>query len=144
VARDGNLYFAGRLLNENEPRLYSSEYVNGVYESPQPLSGPISTESAIDPYVDPDERFILYAVYLREDTFGLIDLYVSHRQPDGTWGAAVNLGERVNSDGFERFPSLSRDGKYLFFASGAGDQFPNGQTWYYWIAVRELAHLRDY
>jgi len=144
VARNGNLYFAGRPLNENEPRLYSSEYVSGAYQSPQPLSGAVSTEGAIDPYVDPDERFVLYAVHLREDTFGLIDLYLSQKQQDGTWGAAMNLGELVNTDGFERFPSLSRDGKYLFFARGTGDQFPNGQTAYYWIAVAELAHLRDY
>jgi TolB protein len=143
VAKNGNLYFAGRLLNETEPRLYRSELVGGSYQTPQPLTGAISGENAVDPYVDPDERFLLYAVYMRGDTYGLIDIYVSHRQEDGSWSAAVNLGNRVNTEHFERFPSMSRDGKYLFFTRCTGNQFPDAQTRYYWIDVRGLEQLRD-
>ena len=87
---------------------------------------------------------MLFAVLLRDDTHGLIDLYVSHKQGDGSWGTAVNLGERVNTEHFERFASISRDGQYLFFARCFGDQFPDQHTRFCWIGVEGLAQLRDY
>ena len=43
------------------------------------------------------------------------DMYVSFRRPDGTWSEGHNLGEKINR-GHRSMPSLSPDGKYLFFA----------------------------
>ena len=43
-----------------------------------------------------------------------LDIYVSRRLSDG-WGAPESLGEPVNSSGYEAFPSISADGKTLFF-----------------------------
>ncbi len=36
-------------------------------------------------------------------------------ESDGSWTDAINLGITINTGKQERFPSLSPDGKYLFF-----------------------------
>lgn len=59
----------------------------------------------------------LYLSSNRAGTFGNQDLWVSHRQPDGTWGGLVNLGPLVNTTALESSPTLSIDGHYLYFSS---------------------------
>ena len=49
--------------------------------------------------------------------FGLSDLFISFRDEDGNWRKPQNLGDRVNTQYWERRPFVSFDGKYLFFAS---------------------------
>ncbi|MBU2950585.1 OmpA family protein [Tamlana agarivorans] len=51
------------------------------------------------------------------DSYGGFDLYVSEIKPDGTLGAPKNLGSTVNTAKDEKYPALSLDEKYLFFAS---------------------------
>src|SRR5215831_434027 len=44
------------------------------------------------------------------DAFGDADLYVARRERvDLPWGAPVNLGDTINTAGFEGFPALSRN-----------------------------------
>lgn len=59
----------------------------------------------------------LYFASDRVGGFGGIDLYMSKRLPNGKFGAPVNLGNEINSNADEDFPSLSPDGKTLFFSS---------------------------
>ena len=42
------------------------------------------------------------------------DIYLSRREDSG-WGEPINLEAPVNSPGYEGFPSISADGKYLYF-----------------------------
>lgn len=53
----------------------------------------------------------------REGGFGKADLWVSFRDPDGTWGEGINLGNKINTPGNESIPHLSPDGEYLFYTS---------------------------
>ncbi len=53
--------------------------------------------------------------------------------PEGSWGMPVRLGGAVNTEAFERFPSLSRDGKFLFFIRSIGQQFVGDQAHFYWV-----------
>ncbi len=46
--------------------------------------------------------------------FGREDIYSSKREADG-WSAPENLGNTVNSAGYEAFPSISADFKTLYF-----------------------------
>ena len=43
------------------------------------------------------------------------DLYISFRQKDGSWGPAINMGDKVNSDKWEAYASVTSDGKYILF-----------------------------
>lgn len=48
---------------------------------------------------------------------GGLDLYVSHRGLDGKWGPSQNLGTTINTEYDENYPTLSPDGRTLYFAS---------------------------
>lgn len=53
----------------------------------------------------------------RADSKGLSDLYISHRQDDGSWSEPKNMGPNVNSINRETTPFISADKTSLFFAS---------------------------
>ncbi|TND07426.1 MAG: tpn50 [Bacteroidetes bacterium] len=48
---------------------------------------------------------------------GGTDIFMSKRLPTGKWGPPVNLGTEINTKMDEDFPSLSPDGKTLYFSS---------------------------
>jgi len=77
------------------------------------------------PSINCDGR-ALYFVSDRPGGFGGTDIWVSYKEPDGTWGPAANLGRIVNSDQDEEAPFIADDGVTLYFASnghpGLGDQ----------------------
>ncbi|MBS1904343.1 MAG: OmpA family protein [Bacteroidetes bacterium] len=51
------------------------------------------------------------------DKWGNTDIYVTLRQPDGTWGTPINLGPTINTSFSERKAFLHPDGKTLYFCS---------------------------
>ena len=122
-ARSGNLYLYGSLDIMPQGRgIVRSRFVDGKYQAYESL-GPHVNFQHDDPYpnhsptVDPDERFVIF-VSTRPGGFGTNDLYISYRQPDDTWGPAINLGPKINTIGTANsWPQLSPDGKFLFFVS---------------------------
>ncbi|QQY83200.1 OmpA family protein [Tamlana sp. s12] len=63
----------------------------------------------------------LYFAANYPDGYGGFDLYVSNIKPDGTLDTPKNLGSEVNTAKDEKYPALSLDDKYLFFASKGHD-----------------------
>lgn len=143
VARNGNLYFTGRILTERTPAIFLSRYVNGQYARPEKLSGPIAEEALliVDPWIDPDERFMLVSCPPAEGPPMRNDIGISRRQADGTWSKPVRLGGPVNTQAAERFASLSADGKYLFFIRSYSQQFVGDQAHFYWVETKDIPEL---
>ncbi len=52
-----------------------------------------------------------------QDAVGGYDLYVSDIKADGTLGVPKNLGKTINTSFDDKYPALSLDDKYLYFAS---------------------------
>jgi hypothetical protein len=116
LSANGALYYQYS-HNDNGWDLYHSRYTDGQYGEPENLGDLINTphnESA--PFISPDESFLLFHSN-RPGGYGSMDIYVSFRHPDGSWGQPVNLGANVNSSASDWRPVLSPDGKYLFFSS---------------------------
>jgi len=65
-------------------------------------------------------------------------LYISYRNPDGSWTAPKNMGDMINR-GEGRFPSFSPDGRYLFFTS-----YRTGQAGYYWVDAQIIDYLQEH
>ncbi|MDR9373945.1 MAG: OmpA family protein [Schleiferiaceae bacterium] len=65
-----------------------------------------------------DGQVIFFAGCNRPDGLGSCDIYVSIRQENGDWGRPHNLGKRINSGLWESQPSISADGKTLYFVRG--------------------------
>lgn len=84
----------------------------------EPAIGPFNTASVDGcPFISPDGR-TFYMASNRAGGFGGLDIWVSTRASvDDPWGAPQNMGARVNSNVDDFCPTISRDGKLLYFAS---------------------------
>jgi len=117
--KNGTLYFGSQ---RKEARGVGDIYravpqKNGGY-AVENLGPPVNTGAGeYEAFVTEDERLMLLAITRRSDSLGDIDLYVSHKQPDGKWSEPVNLGPEINSPGRELSPKLTPDGRYLIWMS---------------------------
>lgn len=115
---DGFLYFfSSRPGGFGGSDLYSVEIKKDDFSDPKNLGPNVNTEAGeSDACVSPDGSYLVFTSS-REDGHGKGDLYVTFKQPDGGWSRAVNLGPTVNTEATEFCPSLTPDGRYLFFTS---------------------------
>ena len=117
VTRDGTLYFDSRRSIPGYPegrRIFRARRVNGVFQTAEPLPAVINETGASNPYIDPDERYIIFGSG-RPGGAGSLDLYISYRTGDG-WSTPQDLGPRVNSTAVEFCPMVSPDGRWLYFS----------------------------
>ncbi len=68
------------------------------------------------PFLNPAGDKLYFSANM-PDSYGGFDLYVSTVNPDGTLGTPKNLGNTINTSEDEKYPSFSKDGKYLYFSS---------------------------
>jgi hypothetical protein len=66
--------------------------------------------------LSPDGNTIYFASDKRGGRGGL-DIYFAKKDASGQWKASENLGSMINTEYDENFPSLSADGKKMYFAS---------------------------
>jgi Tol biopolymer transport system component len=121
VTADGTLYFSSnRDGGAGAGDIYRARLVDGRYAEPENLGDSINARTSEgDPYVSPDERYLLFVSYNRAGGRGDGDLYISVRR-DGVWSKAENLGPEINSPALEFCPIVSPDGKWLYFTSERG------------------------
>lgn len=79
--------------------------------------------------LSPDGRYIFFAGCDRPDNNGRCDLYFCKREGD-SWSEAYNLGTMVNGAAWESQPSVSSDGKTIFFASNRNGGKGLTDIWY--------------
>jgi ankyrin repeat protein len=97
--------------------IFRAKLVGGRYSTPEKLGPAINSEAVEDePFIAADESFLIFSS-MRPGGFGGADLYISFRRKDGSWTQARNLGPEINTVHAERFPAVSRDGRYFFFGS---------------------------
>lgn len=122
VTDDGTLYFGSARRDGNRgpagtSDLWRSRLVDGRYTEPENLGDVINTSGQdIEAWVAPDESYIIFSSKGRADSRGSYDLYISYRRGE-TWSEPQNLGDTVNSEGWEFGARMSPDGRYLFFTS---------------------------
>ncbi len=118
MTKDKTLYFA--YLPDDGSRnmdIFTSKFKNKAYEKPVKLPPHINSEKFEgDPFIDSHERFLIFAGFEREKTYGKSDLYISFKLKNG-WSKAINLGKPINSHGFDGSPYVTSDDKYLIFTS---------------------------
>jgi hypothetical protein len=93
------------------------------------VKGAVNTAAAeYEAFVTEDEKLMLLTASRRPDSLGDFDLYVSHRQADGSWGEPVNLGPEINSPARELSPKLTPDGHSLIWTSCRTPPLPSRPT----------------
>ena len=78
--------------------------------------------------LSPDGRLLFFTACFRSDSYGSCDLYFSEKKGDA-WTVARNMGAFINSDLWDAQPSISPDGKTLYFASNREGTFGSSDLW---------------
>jgi len=93
VSTNGTLYFSSnRDGGKGSGDIYHTQFVNGKYSTPENLGDSINTKTFEgDPYIAPDENFLILTAYNRSDGLGDGDLYISLNR-DGHWTPGEKSG----------------------------------------------------
>jgi Tol biopolymer transport system component len=119
--------------------IYCSPFDGREHGSPERLPSTVNTSSREgQPFIAPDERYLIFSSNGYPDGVGDYDLYISVRDADDSWSRAINLGEGVNSPYQELCPVVSRDGQHLFFLSSRG-----GSHSVYWVDATSIEPLKE-
>jgi len=115
-----------------------SRLKDGKRQAPEKMGLIVNTgEWTAHPFIAPDESYLIWDSE-REGGYGDSDLYISFRQNDGSWGPAINMGDKVNSDKWDAFASVTSDSKYLLFNRSIDED----NTDIYWVDAQIIETLR--
>ena len=100
----------------NSREIIALKYCEGKYLITERVRLPSKDSSDVDvhPCIAPDESYLIFCSG-RSGSYGKADLWVSFFSDDASWSKPQNLGNKINTSASEGFPSLSYDGKYIFF-----------------------------
>lgn len=113
----GTYYFDEATMEGN---IRYSRLIDGKREKPKSLNTEIVMgKMKAHPFIAPDESYLIWDDE-SEGGQGDNDLYISFRQKDESWGPAINLGDKINTESAEAYGSISPDGKYFFFHRSYG------------------------
>ncbi len=135
ISIDGTIYFPIEVI-PNRRDIFKAPCIDGQYPAREPLQTDIN--SSFDdsgPFIAPDESYLLFSSN-RPGGYGVKDIYISCRLPNGDWTTPENMGYLINSGRFDTWVSLSPDGRYLFFQSSGR------QSYIYWIKALIIDYLK--
>jgi outer membrane protein OmpA-like peptidoglycan-associated protein/Tol biopolymer transport system component len=97
-------------------KLYESKFTNGDWQLPSPIENVNNYGDSTDLIGGPSISFDGNTLFFFASIgFGnSADIYFSTREKSG-WSVPQSIGAPINTDGYEGFPSISADGKYLYF-----------------------------
>ncbi len=142
ITSNGTLYFFGHaegLESMNNFGIYRSELINGNYAKPELLPASINAAKGVlnwTPFIAPDESYLLFSSNRLNNQQ---DIFISYKRSDGTWTEAHNLGEAINTNRGERFPSVSPDGKFLFFTRWVAP----GNEDVMWVSAKIIDKIKE-
>jgi Tol biopolymer transport system component len=131
VAKNGDLYFTvAAAYGKGKEDIVMCTPVRDVYSKPVSLPEAINSPNyEFNPFIDPDEQFIIFSSQGRKDDLGGGDLYISRKDKEGSWLPAKHLPAPINSAGLDYCPYVTRDKKYFIFTSNrANSQFSDLKT----------------
>ncbi len=120
TADQQSIFFTGRegLSGAYDEDIYvSTKDANGKWKDPKPISKMINSSfNEGTCTISGDGRKLIFTSCLGRKTYGGCDLFISYKRGD-EWSKPKNLGATINSRYWESQPSLSPDGRTLYFVS---------------------------
>ncbi len=115
LTADGKqLIYTARLYGQED--FIMSTKKDGVWQKGVPLNGVNTEQNEGAQSISADGKFLVFTACNRKDGYGSCDLYYSEIR-DGRWTPAANIGSPINSRGWESQPSISADGRAIYFTS---------------------------
>jgi len=145
ITADGSQFVYTRLIEDSRSfggkneNIYSSNLRQETWFPAVPLKGLNTEFNEGAPTISGDGKTLVFTAcelhgeYGAERTgFGSCDLFISYNV-EGEWQPATNIGRPVNSQYWETQPSITADGKTIFFIRGkiGDDRKPKEQDIYY-------------
>jgi Tol biopolymer transport system component len=132
LTKNGDLFY----FNISKFKTYYAPNKNGKFPEVQE----VEIEFGVHAFISPTQDYIVVNARNKEDAQrNDSEIYVYFKKQDGTWSKPINLGNEVNSNFRETSPSITPDGKYLFF-SRYNDE--GGLPNFYWVSTEIIENLR--
>jgi outer membrane protein OmpA-like peptidoglycan-associated protein/tetratricopeptide (TPR) repeat protein len=128
TADESTLIFT-RKINNNED-FYKSENTNGKWNTATYLSNQINTEKYNEgaQSISQDGKYLFFTGCNRPDGLGRCDIYIAQKRGND-WGKPVDLNPPINTSGWESQPSISADGRTLYFVSNRKGGYGGYDIW---------------
>lgn len=115
--------------NDDEDLVISRKDLQGRWTPPESISKNINTQlNEGTCAISADGRRLIFTSCSGRDGIGSCDLYESVKVGDA-WSAPKNLGRNVNSQEWESQPTLSADGRTLYFVSDRSSGVGRRDIW---------------
>lgn len=141
LTADGESMIFTRLVGRQED-FFVSKKIDSIWQTATPVAELNTENNEGAQTISPDGKMLLFAAKDRPDGFGSFDIYFSKNQ-NGQWTAPKGF-PAINTEAWESQPSISADGRTIYFAStragGLGGidiwfvRFENGR----WSAAQNL------
>lgn len=112
-----------------DENLYASQLIKGNWSAPKSISDKINTSSNEGTCsISADGRTLVFTSCDGKNSLGSCDLYISKKVGED-WSVPENLGSGVNTSFWEAQPSLSNDGRVLYFSSDRQGGYGRKDLW---------------
>jgi len=132
TADENSIIFTGRkgfTLHDDEDMYISRKDSIGNWRKPESISMNINSQyNEGTCAISADGRTLIFTSCVGRDGFGSCDLFISYKTGD-EWTMPVNLGRAINSRSWESQPSLSADGRELYFISNRAGGVGKRDIW---------------
>ncbi|MES2558940.1 MAG: OmpA family protein [Bacteroidota bacterium] len=131
TSADDRMLIYTRLVGGQQEDFYvSMKQSDGSWGKPYNMGVPINTEENEGTItLSPDGQYVFFTGCNRQDGQGSCDIYFSALDGD-QWKAPKNLGFPINTRAWESQPSLSFDGKTIYFTSDRPGGFGGMDIWF--------------
>jgi len=133
IAPDNCLYFS------REGVIHKAELINGTYRKVSKLEAAFNYDCG-DQVFSKNMDYVIFSSP-RKGGFGNNNLYIALKKDNGKWTDGINMGTKINTEGFELAPYISPDNKYLFFTRR--DKYSNASTSdIYWVGLNIVSTIK--
>lgn len=128
TADESELIFTRKISNNED--FYKSIKVDGKWQTATYLSSNINTPQYNEgaQSISQDGKYLFFTGCNRPDGLGRCDIYVAKKESDD-WGKPYDLQPPVNTPGWESQPSISSDGRTLYFVSNRKGGYGGYDIW---------------
>lgn len=129
ITADENTLIFTRKINNNED-FYQSVKVDGKWQTATYLSDRINTEKYNEGALSLSQngKIIFFTGCNRPDGLGRCDIYITQKRGDN-WSKPYDLSPPINTPGWESQPSMSADGRTLYFVSNRKGGYGGYDIW---------------
>jgi len=133
AAKNGDLYY----YNESKGKMYYAANKNGQFPEVREVGIAYGSLG----FISPSQDYLVVQAHKENDKTKDKDIFVYFKKKDGTWSVPISLGDAVNTNYREGGPTISPDGKYLFFNRYV-EKGKRGMPNVYWVSTEIISQLK--